>query len=107
MNDDFIKKRYLFQKLPSSNQRCLMLITGARQTGKTTLVQWVYPDLRYLNLDAFENREFICSLPRTIWAKNVGAAVIDEAQKEPVVFEKIKYAFDARELDFSVLLGSS
>jgi hypothetical protein len=33
--------------------------------------------------------------------------VLDEAQKEPVVFEKIKYAFDSKALSFSVLLGSS
>jgi hypothetical protein len=37
----------------------------------------------------------------------VGRAVLDEAQKEPVVFEKIKYAFDSKALSFSVLLGSS
>ena len=41
------------------------------------------------------------------WGKDVGAAVIDEAQKEPVVFEKIKYAYDEGSLLFEVILGSS
>jgi len=37
----------------------------------------------------------------------VGPAVLDEAQKEPSVFDKVKLAFDAGDIDFTVLLGSS
>jgi predicted AAA+ superfamily ATPase len=37
----------------------------------------------------------------------VGDAVIDEAQKEPIVFEKVKFAFDAGQVSFCVLTGSS
>lgn len=33
--------------------------------------------------------------------------MLDEAQKEPAVFEKVKYAFDEGSVDFTVLLGSS
>lgn len=41
------------------------------------------------------------------WGKNLGPAILDEAQKEPIVFEKVKYSFDAGDIDFTVLLGSS
>jgi predicted AAA+ superfamily ATPase len=41
------------------------------------------------------------------WGRTVGAALLDEAQKEPSVFEKVKWAFDAGEISFTVLLGSS
>jgi len=41
------------------------------------------------------------------WGKNLGAAVLDEAQKAPVVFDKVKYSFDEGDIDFTVLLGSS
>ncbi len=34
-------------------------------------------------------------------------SVIDEIQKEPGLFDKIKYAFDEGELRFTVLTGSS
>ena len=37
----------------------------------------------------------------------MGPAVIDEAQKEPGVFDKVKLAYDERQIAFSVLLGSS
>ena len=37
----------------------------------------------------------------------VGPAIVDEAQKEPGVFDKVKLAYDERQIAFSVLLGSS
>lgn len=84
-----------------------MVLTGARQTGKTTLARYAYPDLRYINFDAPEEREIVRSTRSAEWHSVVGLAVIDEVQKEPLVFEKVKYAFDAGDLTFSVLLGSS
>ena len=84
-----------------------MVLTGARQTGKTTLARHLYRDLRYLNLDAIEERETVRALRSGSWGRVVGAAVIDEAQKEPGVFDKVKLAYDEGHLSFSVLLGSS
>lgn len=100
--------RYLFSRLPSpADRRRLVVITGARQTGKTTLAREVYPDLRYLNLDAIELRAMMREVRTSRWGEEVGSAVLDEAQKEPGVFDKVKYAFDEGSLDFTVLLGSS
>jgi len=83
------------------------VVTGARQTGKTTLALDVYRDLRHVNLDAIEAREDLRTIRSDDWGRTVGAAVIDEAQKETSVFEKLKYAYDKGQVDFSVLLGSS
>ncbi|RME65290.1 MAG: ATP-binding protein, partial [Nitrospirae bacterium] len=63
--------------------------------------------LRYINLDAPEQRDVLRSLPTELWHRDVGNAVVDEAQKLPEVFEKIKYAYDAGDISFQVLLGSS
>lgn len=46
------------------------------------------------------------AFPRA-WSSTVGPAILDEAQKEPSLFEKIKFAYDEKEINFSVLLGSS
>jgi predicted AAA+ superfamily ATPase len=94
-------------RLPDPASRRLVIITGARQTGKTTLARLRYPDLRYLNLDSAEERESLRDLRTAAWGRTVGPAVLDEAQKEPSVFEKVKWAFDAGEVPFTVLLGSS
>lgn len=99
--------RFLARRMPSPSQRRLVILTGARQTGKTTLAKTYYPALHYVNLDAPENREAVRSVASASWARDVGAAILDEAQKEPVVFEKVKYAYDDGALPFSILLGSS
>ncbi len=99
--------RIVEQFLPDTNHRQIVLLTGARQTGKTTLVKKHYKDLRYINLDAVENREKINTITSDAWGRSIGKAIFDEAQKAPLIFEKIKYAYDDQQLDFSVLLGSS
>jgi predicted AAA+ superfamily ATPase len=84
-----------------------VVLTGARQTGKTTLAQSLFRDLRYVNLDATEDPEALRAIHTAAWDQAVGPAVLDEAQKEPSVFEKVKWAFDAGRIDLTVLLGSS
>jgi hypothetical protein len=83
------------------------VLTGARQTGKTSLVKRLYPALNYINLDAPENRDTIRSLSTFAWSKTIGNAIIDEAQKVPLVFEKVKYAYDEGGIAFTMLTGSS
>jgi len=108
MSEDIQNKyRFLMGRMPDPSRKGLVILTGARQTGKTTLIRAAYPDLRYVNLDAPENREALRAIASASWARDVGVAILDEAQKEPSVFEKVKYAYDDGALPFSVLLGSS
>lgn len=99
--------RVLPNRLPQAEARRLVMITGARQTGKTTLARTLYPTLRYISLDEIEARLQLQALPTRAWASSVGHAILDEAQKEPAIFDKIKFAYDSGAIDFSVLLGSS
>jgi Predicted ATPase (AAA+ superfamily) len=107
MNDKIQLFRILEDRLPVTDKRRLVLLTGARQTGKTTLARAKYSNIRYLNLDAPENREAVRTIASTLWARDIGPAVLDEVQKEPIVFDKVKFAYDDGALFFSVLLGSS
>lgn len=100
-------KRILSGRIPSADRRRLVVITGPRQTGKTTLAQRRWPELRYLNLDSIEIRESLRGTRTANWGRVVGDAILDEAQKEPDVFDKVKFAYDAGDIAFSVLLGSS
>ena len=99
--------RIIKERLPSVEERVLLLLTGARQTGKTTLLKSTYPSLAYFNLDAIEYREQLSRISTFSWGRDVGNAVIDEIQKEPELFDKIKYAFDERDIRFSALSGSA
>ncbi len=108
MSENSLKYRIMSSILPPPEAgRRLIILTGARQTGKTTLAKLKYPNLRYINLDAPENREDIRNVLTAAWPSTIGNAIIDEAQKEPTVFEKIKYAYDEGGISFSILLGSS
>lgn len=102
-----LKCRFIENYLPKSSNRHLVILTGARQTGKTTLAKSAYPGLKYINLDSPENRTSIRSIASSLWGRDIGNAIIDEAQKEPEVFEKIKYSYDENAISFTLILGSS
>ncbi len=102
-----MKYRYINRILPSSSTNQLVILTGARQTGKTVSVIYTYPELKRINLDSPEERDALQNIHSHFWGRDIGNVVIDEAQKEPIVFDKIKYAFDEGHISFSVLTGSS
>jgi predicted AAA+ superfamily ATPase len=99
--------RLINTSLPRKDEHIILLLTGARQTGKTTLLRSVYPDLSYYNLDAVEFREQLKRISSFAWARDVGDAVIDEIQKEPDLMNKIKFAYDEGDLNFTALSGSA
>lgn len=107
MSDNKQLYRILEQRLPASDKRRLVLLTGARQTGKTTLAKAKYTGMRYINLDAPENRDVVRTVASSLWTRDIGPAILDEAQKEPIIFDKVKFAYDDGSLLFSILLGSS
>ncbi len=107
MKAELQKFRWMSTRLPSPDKHRLVVLTGARQTGKTTLARRLYQGLRYINLDSIEDSEAVRAVHTAGWANAVGPAVLDEAQKEPTVFEKVKWAFDEGEIGFTALLGSS
>jgi hypothetical protein len=100
-------QRLAAHRLPEPAGRRLVVLTGARQVGKTTLARSRYAALRYVNLDAIEDRDALRAVASASWGRHIGPAVIDEVQKEPSLLEKVKYAYDDGSLDFSVLLGSA
>ncbi|OGP66857.1 MAG: hypothetical protein A2W27_08390 [Deltaproteobacteria bacterium RBG_16_44_11] len=107
MSEHLQQYRFLKNILPDPSSPKLVLLTGARQTGKTTLALDKYPQLRHINLDAPEDREALRAISSASWGRDIGNAVLDEAQKEPIVFDKVKYAYDRKDITFSILLGSS
>jgi uncharacterized protein len=101
--------RILASRLPPpSGPRRIVVLTGARQVGKTTLARALYGgELRYLNLDSPGERDRLRGVPAEAWGRVVGPAVLDEVQKSPGILDKVKWAYDEGDLPFSVLLGSS
>jgi len=97
---------YIQQKNQSKFGR-ILVITGARQTGKTTLVKQALLDYEYLSIEDPVSRSTYTKLTAQQWLNLHPKALLDEIQKEPVLIESIKSVYDQFEEPRYVLLGSS
>jgi len=59
-----------------------MVLTGARQVGKSTLLKHEFPDFSYCTLDDFTVQEQAKVDPQSLWG-GTDRLIIDEAQKLP------------------------
>jgi predicted AAA+ superfamily ATPase len=99
-------KIYLNDKGRSALGRIIVL-TGARQTGKTTLTKAAFPNYEYISIEDPVLRSQYTSLTSAQWQKMFPRAILDEIQKEPVLIESIKATYDQYPEPRYVLLGSS
>jgi len=97
------------QLLSKSNSRFgrIIVVTGARQTGKTTLVTHIFPDYPYISIEDPVTVEQYKSLTAAQWNSNYPKAILDEVQKEPQLIESIKSVYDQFPEPRYILLGSS
>jgi predicted AAA+ superfamily ATPase len=74
----------------------VLVITGARQVGKSTLLQNENPfsGWRYLSLDDFDVLAQAKKDPFSLWA-GVDRIIIDEVQKAPNILDAVKVAVDS------------
>jgi uncharacterized protein len=85
----------------------IMVLTGARQTGKTTLIRHLFPDYEYLSIEDPVLRGSYVQLSASQWKTLYPKAILDEVQKEPALVESIKSVYDQWEEPRYFLLGSS
>ena len=72
-----------------------VVVTGPRQSGKTTLCQMTYPEKPYVSLEALDIRDFAQSDPRGFLAQYTGGAVLDEIQHVPELLTYLQSDIDA------------
>ncbi|MGB5616625.1 MAG: ATP-binding protein [Desulfobacterales bacterium] len=73
-----------------------VLVTGPRQSGKTTLCRMAYADKRYVSLEALDMRDFARSDPRGFLAEYADGAIIDEVQQVPELLSYLQSDIDDR-----------
>jgi len=61
----------------------IVVITGPRQSGKTTLSQQAFPDKAYISLEPIDTRSFAQEDPRGFLEEYSEGAIIDEVQHAP------------------------
>jgi len=84
-------------------------VIGPRQSGKTTLVKMVFPKKTYVSLENTDERQFASEDPRGFlnrYKKN--GAIIDEAQRVPVLFNYMQQILDETKKEgLFILTGSN
>ena len=78
----------LFRQYP------FVTVTGPRQSGKTTLCRAAFPHLKYVNLEAPDQREFAESDPRSFLSQLGVGAILDEIQRVPDLLSYLQVLAD-------------
>lgn len=66
-----------------------IILTGARQTGKTSLLRHIFPDYRYISLDLPILAEQAEESPESFLRDNPPPVIIDEVQYAPQLFRLV------------------
>lgn len=84
----------------------VVVVSGARQVGKSTMLQHEFGDFDYVSLDDFDIMDRARLDPATLWY-NKDRIIIDEVQKYPPLLNAIKHAVDGSGRTKRFLLSGS
>ena len=73
-----------------------VVVTGTRQTGKTTLLTRLFPDHHYVSLDLPAEAQLAEEDPRTFLLRHPPPLLVDEVQYAPRLFRHLKVEIDGR-----------
>lgn len=114
---DYLQRSITNILLSRINNEQLVIITGARQTGKTTLCENLLPGLlsrtfAYISFDDPDERlRFQHSAIAILESLEPGLIILDEVQKIPSLFDPLKYVVDKQKRSglkkIFILTGSS
>jgi predicted AAA+ superfamily ATPase len=105
-----MKRRIIFDDLQTKRQSKvgrIIVLTGARQTGKTTIAHHCFANYAYLPVDDIVQCSDFLKLTSAQWHTFYPRAILDEVQKEPTLIDRIKSTHDQFPDTRYLLLGSS
>ncbi len=79
----------------AAHTRPVVVLTGARQTGKTSTLLHLFPNYAFVSLDLPSEAESAEKEPREFLRRNPPPAIIDEVQYAPNLFRYLKAEVDA------------
>ncbi len=103
-----IKRKMHSKIIELAKKYPVVSIIGPRQSGKTTLVKYSFPEKNYVSLEDPDNREFAQTDPRGFLAAYPEGAILDEVQRTPDLFSYIQTTVDENnQPGFFILTGSN
>jgi len=101
-------KRILATKIKQSAKNMpIVAVLGPRQSGKTTLVRYLFPKYRYVNLESPDTREHAMSDPRGFLALYNKYVIFDEIQRVPELFSYLQVKTDEDKIDGQYIITGS
>ncbi len=85
----------------------VVVVTGPRQSGKSTLVRHAFPEHHYVSLEDLDQRDFAESDPRGFLNQFTENAILDEAQRCPALFSYLQTRIDERQRPGEFILTGS
>ena len=85
----------------------VVVVTGPRQSGKSTLVRHAFPGHPYVSLEDLDQREFAETDPRGFLNQFGDGAILDEAQRCPALFSYLQTRVDERQQPGEFILTGS
>jgi len=85
----------------------VVVVTGPRQSGKSTLVRHAFPEHHYVSLEDLDQREFAQSDPRGFLSQFTEGAILDEVQRCPALFSYLQTRVDEMQRPGEFILTGS
>ncbi|HKL66370.1 MAG TPA: ATP-binding protein [Bacteroidales bacterium] len=90
----WIEREYAEAIKRAVESRPVVLLTGIRQAGKSSLLQRLYPDAEYVTFDNILNAEEAAHNPTRFLDRFKGRVILDEIQYVPSLFRDLKIKID-------------
>lgn len=107
MRNAFIDRKLRSELIRLSQHYAVLVLTGPRQSGKTTLCKNLFSDYHYVNLEDISLREQIAASPKGFLKQYAKGVILDEVQRYPELFSYIQVVADEVRGSHFVLTGSS
>lgn len=85
----------------------VLVLTGPRQSGKTTFLKNQFSDYTYVNLENLDSRKYAINDPNAFLTEFQGKVILDEVQRVPELFSYIQTKVDEDRLMGQYILSGS
>ena len=85
----------------------ILVLTGPRQSGKTTFLKNEFTNYTYINLENLDNRTYALNDPNGFLAEHGNFVILDEAQRAPELFSYLQTKVDNDKIMGQYILSGS
>lgn len=107
MNDGLIHREMSDIAKQTASWYPIVSVTGPRQSGKSTLIQTIFDDYEYLNLENSQLKDSAMDDPVGFIENRSTKLIIDEIQRVPELFSMIQVKSDELDIPGSYIISGS